>query len=104
MHAGEFLSILFDVTLGKRLTRPFLSILYILSLVVAGFCSLTMVWRGFSHGVGPAFASFILAPLAFALYAICARVAIEVLVAVFQIAENTSALPAKVSDGETEGN
>ena len=102
MHTGEFINILFDIPLRKRLTRPFLSFVYVLFLVAAAFHALVIVWWGFSSGVGPALASFFLAPLAFLLYAVFARVAVEMLLAILRIAESTSALAAKVNGAEAD--
>jgi len=83
-----FLASLFDYSFSSFITTRIIKILYVLITIVYSLVALAFLAIGISHGPGPAVAAIIFVPIAWLLYMIFARVALEVLIVVFRIGED----------------
>lgn len=93
-----FLATIFDLSFSEFVTTKIIKALFILLLIASGLGALGIITAGFASGsAGKVIGSLILAPLAFLLYAIAARVYLEIIMVIFRIAENTQKLADKGS-------
>jgi hypothetical protein len=90
-------ALLFDFSFKRFLTPKLVRVLYSLSVLAALLSALAWMASGFTGGVLHGLFTLVTGPVAFFLYLLCARVMMEVVLAIFQIAENTS------KDRETGG-
>ena len=88
------LAMLFDFSFKRFLTPRLVRILYSLSLLAAVLSALAWMASGFSDGI-------MHGPIAFLLYVLTARVAMELVLAIFRIAEHIEKLPTSHSDPES---
>ena len=98
-HKG-LLGSLFDLSFSELVTTKIVKLMYIVSLVMSGLITLTLVISGFADSALTGFFTLILAPILFLLYALVARIWLELIIVVFKIAENTSYL-VKKDDNES---
>ena len=88
LKKGGFLHALFDFSFDHLFTPKIIKLLYGLSIFSAGLIAILFVIFGFSVSTGfGIFALLIGAPLIFLLAVICCRIYLELIVAVFRIAE-----------------
>lgn len=85
--------LLFDFSFKRFLTPRLVRILYSLSLLAALLSALAWVARGFSEGFMKGVFALVTGPIAFLLYVLTARVMMEVVLAIFRIAEHIEKLP-----------
>ena len=85
-----FFGTLLDFSFTEFVTTKIIKFLYILAIVVLGLMSLGWLIAGILGGALSAILSLILVPLFFALMVIYTRVALEIIMVIFRIAENTS--------------
>lgn len=85
--------LLFDFSFKRFLTPRLVRILYSLSLLAALLSALAWVARGFSEGFMKGLFALVTGPIAFLLYVLTARVIMEVVLAIFRIAEHIEKLP-----------
>ena len=90
-----FFGSLFDLSFSELVTTKIVKILYIITIGASGLIALGMVIGGFSDSAGSGFGMLILAPIAFLLQVLFARIWLELVIVVFKIAENTSHLVQK---------
>lgn len=83
-----FLGSLFDYSFSSFITTRIIKILYVLITIVYSLTALAFLVLGITQGPGPAVAAIIFVPIAWLLYMIFARVALEVLIVVFRIGED----------------
>lgn len=81
------LDLVLDFSFQHFVTPRLIRVLYALSLMAAVLAALTWMFSGFSHGLLHGLFNFVTGPVAFILYVLSARVAMEVILAIFQIAE-----------------
>ena len=82
---------LFDVSFKTLVTPRVLKVLYVLSIVAAGFISIVLIIEGFSESAGKGMLSlFFVAPLAFLILVISSRIVYELAIVVFRISDNTA--------------
>ncbi len=93
MNQG-FFSKLFDLSFESFITTSIIKVLYVLTLIVSGLVTLLVFITLASSGTGGAVAGLVIAPLIFLLYAIFARVYMEILIVVFRIAEDVATVAA----------
>ena len=94
-----FLRSLFDLSFSELVTTKLIKILYIIAIGASGLTALGMVIGGFSDSAGSGFGILILSPIVFFLQILFARIWLELIIVVFKIAENTSYLVSKDSNG-----
>jgi uncharacterized membrane protein len=92
--------LLFDFSFKRFLTPRLVRILYSLSLLAAVLSALAWVARGFSEGIMKGLFALVTGPIAFLLYVLTARVMMEVVLAIFRIAEHIEKLPTSSRDDE----
>lgn len=81
------LDLVLDFSFQHFVTPRLIRVLYALSLMAAVLATLTWMFSGFSNGLLHGLFNFVTGPVAFILYVLSARVAMEVILAIFQIAE-----------------
>ncbi len=87
----DFLHPLFDFSFNQLITSKVVKFLYGLSILAAGLMAILFVIFGFNISIGfGVIALLIGAPLIFLLTLIYSRVALETIIAIFRIAENTT--------------
>ncbi len=100
----SFFGALFDFSFKSYVTPKIIKIIFAMVIVLSGLGALGFVVFAFSANVvAGVFVLLIVAPLVFLFYVILYRVFLEVVMAVFAIAENTSRLahPLPGSTGPT---
>ncbi|MBL9130180.1 MAG: DUF4282 domain-containing protein [Verrucomicrobiaceae bacterium] len=83
------LDLVLDLSFKRLVTPRLIRVLYAISLVAAVYYTWKWMWDGFG--------GFITAPLAFLAYAIVARVAVELILVIFRIAEKLAPQPGDAS-------
>ncbi len=99
MEQKGTIGLLFDLSFSEFVTTRVIKVLFILGIVGAAIGSLIMLGTGFKNGFGSGLIALILAPLAFLLWTLLARMWCELIIVAFRIAENTSRL---VEQGKKE--
>ncbi len=93
------LGLLFDLSFSEFVTTRIIKVLFVLGIVFAGIGSLMILGKGFNAGFLSGLLSLVIAPLAFLLWTLMARMWCELIIVAFRIAENTSRL---VEQGKNE--
>ncbi len=92
---GLFAS-LFDFSFTSFVTSKLIKFIYGLSIIGAGFVALVLIISGFNVSVGIGVLTlFVVAPFAFVLMIIYARVSLEIVIVLFRIAEHTAEIAAQ---------
>jgi uncharacterized membrane protein len=97
-------ALLFDFSFKEFLTPRLVRMIYALSLVVALVSALAWMFSGFQVGILYGFFTLVTGPVAFAVYVLGARVMMELVLAVFRIAEHVERLPMVVDVTEKKRN
>lgn len=88
LKKGSFLQALFDFSFNHFFTPKIIKVLYGLSIFSAGLIAVLFIILGFSASTGfGIFALLIGAPLIFFLAVICSRICLELMIAIFRIAD-----------------
>ena len=99
-EGGALLALLFDFSFKRYLTPRLIRILYSLSLLAAVLSALAWMASGFQEGVMRGLFTLVTGPVAFVIYVLTARVVMELVLAVFRIAEHIEKLPPASAPGE----
>lgn len=91
----SFLGSLFDFGFDSLITPKIISIIYGIAMFFIALGTLAMVLGVFSESFLAGIGMLVISPIIFLLWLIFARVYCEVIIALFKIAENTSALKSK---------
>jgi Domain of unknown function (DUF4282) len=88
-EAAGFVSSLFDLSFSTFITPKLIKVLFVISIFLAAFGSLFVVFTGFQTGgvLGGLGALVIVAPILFFFYVMYARVMMEVLIVIFRCSE-----------------
>lgn len=90
-----FIGSLFDLSFSEFVTTKIIKLLFILALIGAAIAALAIVIAGFGSGSGAmGILALLVSPVVFFLYALLARIWLELIIVVFRIAENTGRLVA----------
>ncbi|HAL72684.1 MAG TPA: hypothetical protein DCP71_13035 [Verrucomicrobiales bacterium] len=81
------MDLVLDFSFQKFVTPHLIRVLYALSLIAAVFAALGWMFSGFSVGLFYGLFTLVTGPVAFVIYVLTARVIMEVILAIFQIAE-----------------
>lgn len=81
------LDLILDFSFQRFVTPHLIRVLYALSLLAATLAAITWMFSGFSVGWFYGLFTMITGPVAFVMYVLTARVIMEVILAIFQIAE-----------------
>lgn len=95
-------AMLFDFSFKRFLTPRLVRILYSLSLLAAVLSALAWMASGFRDGIMHGLFTLVTGPFAFLLYVLTARVAMELVLAIFRIAEHIEKLPTSRSDKDAQ--
>ena len=97
METKGFFGRLFDLSFNEFITTKIITVLYVCAMIGSGVWGLTILFGGFaSKSFGGILAGLVLAPIAFLVGTILARIWLETLIVLFRIAENT----AKIAGAE----
>ena len=94
-NASGFFAALFDFSFDNFITIKLTKVIYIIGIVASGLGTLGFIISGFTQGFGSGLMALIVGPLLFLLWVVLVRIGLELIIAVFKIAENTSALRGK---------
>jgi hypothetical protein len=98
-RAGEFLRNLFDLQFRRLMTPRMLPTLFVLSIVASALWVLAFIGQGFSRSPGEGLLRLLLiGPLAFLTLVTCARVALELCLAIFRVAVHASRMAGHTED------
>jgi len=86
------LDLVLDLSFKRFVTPRLVRMLYVLSLLAAVFYAGSWMFSGFKSGTLSGLFTMVTAPVAFLLYLIFARVTVELILAVFRIAEKVAPL------------
>lgn len=89
------MDLVMDFSFQKFVTPKLVRVIYALSLVAALLSGLTWMFSGFANGITHGLFTLVTGPVAFFVYVLCARVAMELILAVFAIAEGIKKLEEK---------
>lgn len=92
------LDLLLDVSFKRFVTPRLIRVLYSLSLIAAVLSALAWMVSGFSSSLLYGLFTLVTGPVAFLLYVLTARVMMELVLAIFSIAEHIQRLPSKTDD------
>jgi hypothetical protein len=92
-EARAVFTLLFDFSFQRFLTPRLVRVLYSLSLLAAVLSSLAWMGSGFREGFMTGLFTLITGPVAFFIYVLTARVMMELVLAIFRIAEHIEKLP-----------
>ncbi len=87
-----FFAALFDTSFSSLVTRRVLGVLYLIVVVLLGLALLVCIIAAFTQKIWLGLVLLILSPLIYFLYLIWIRIWFEVIVVLFNIADNTAAL------------
>jgi hypothetical protein len=94
-----FFSSLYDLSFHSFITPKIIRVVYVIALIISGIWALLFLLSAFAptlFGQGPSAESILLhvigAPILFVVWSIGARMSLELIMAVFNIAENTEAM------------
>jgi hypothetical protein len=93
---SDFWGSLFDFTFSRFVTEHLIRVLYILAFILAVIAAVSSAVALFSQGLMAGLFSILLAPLAFVLVMVIARVWLEMLVVLFRIASYLREINEKV--------
>ena len=92
----DFLKNLFDFSFSVMITAEVVKILYIIAVIASALSTICLVESG-----GNKIVMLILAPIAFLLQVLFARIMMELVIVIFKIAENTNQLVRNVDDNNS---
>jgi len=87
---------LLDFNFTRFITVQLVKVIYIIGLAMIAIAGLFMVISGFSNGVVMGIGALLLAPVIVALWVLGLRVYLELIVALFRIAQNTSIMAERL--------
>lgn len=97
--AGEFLRNLFDLQFQRLLTPRMLPTLFVLAIVASALWVVAYAVQGFSTSLTDGLVRLLLVgPLAFLTLVTCARVALELCLAIFRLAVHASRMAGHTED------
>ncbi|MBX3142068.1 MAG: DUF4282 domain-containing protein [Trueperaceae bacterium] len=90
MDSQSFFSKLFDMSFTQYVTPSIIRIIFVLSIVMAGIAAIgVFTTASTTFGGAGVLLGLLLAVVGFILYVVFARMGLEVVIALFRIAENT---------------
>jgi len=89
------MDLVMDFSFQKFVTPKLVRIIYAISLVAALISGVTWMFSGFKDGITHGLFTLITGPVAFFVYVLFARVGMELILAVFSIAEGIKKLEEK---------
>ncbi len=91
-NSSGFFNTLYDFSFSEFVTTKIIKILYAIGIFFAAIGALMFIIWGFRSSVLFGLLTIILSPVVFVIYSILVRVYLEIVIVIFKIAENTSAL------------
>lgn len=88
----SLLESLFDFSFSSFITTKIIKFLFALAILLSAIAAIVIVVSGFSQGFMSGLGSLLIAVLLFFVYVIAARIWLELIIVVFQIAENVSVI------------
>jgi hypothetical protein len=98
-NEGAGMGALFDLSFQRVITVGIIKIVYILGIVMLVFAWFAIVISAFTQGFGVGLAGLVFATIATFLYLLFLRMGLELVVAIFRIAKNTSIMAGQSDAG-----
>ncbi len=98
----SFLGTLYEFSFERFVTPSVLRILYTLGLVVALLGAFRFIGAGFERGFFTGILSLLISPALFLLYSLLARVAVELVMILFRIAEGVEVIKGFYADADLD--
>src|SRR4030042_3016815 len=95
METKVFFASLFDLSFSDFITPKIIKLIFILAIIASGISAIILLVSGLASGLPEGLLALVLAPIAFLLYVLLARIWLEVIIVLFRIAENTGRLVAQ---------
>lgn len=92
------LDLVLDLSFKRFVTPRLVRMLYVLSLLAAAFYAFSYMFSGFTTGTFTGIFQMVTAPLAFLLYLIVARVTVELILAIFRIADHLAPMADETAE------
>jgi hypothetical protein len=92
MEEKKFFAALFDLSFSQLITKRIIKALFAIAIAVSAIAALVVLIGGIAGGGGGAFLSIIVAPIAFLLWVLVARVWLEIILVLFRISDNIDKL------------
>ena len=92
MAQTGFFGGLFDLSFSEFVTTRVIKVLFVILIILSAIAALGLLIGGIAKGGVGALLFIIIAPIAFFLYVLMARIWLELIIVVFRIAENTDRL------------
>lgn len=92
-----FFAKLFDLSFSEFIAVQIAGVLYGIGIVFIGLICIAAIFAGLSQGIGPGVGALIIMPIAFLLYVIFFRIALESFIAAIRTAENTSRIAGSIN-------
>jgi hypothetical protein len=102
-NAKRLFASLFDISFSSLITTKIIKVLYVLILIGIALFTVVVVISALATDPGTGVLALIVAPLIGLLYAIMARVWLEVIIVLFKISDNTSQLVHQGAGGQPGG-
>lgn len=90
--SSGFFNALYDFSFSEFVTTKIIKVLYAIGIFFAAIGALMFIIWGFRSSVLFGLLTIILSPIVFVLYSILVRVYLEIVIVIFRIAENVSAI------------
>lgn len=92
-----FFAKLFDLSFSEFIATQIAGVLYGIGIVFIGLGCLGLIVAGLSQGIGAGLGALIIMPIAFLLYVIFLRIALESFIAAIRTAENTGRIAGSIN-------
>ncbi len=103
MAEKGFFGALFDISFSEFITVRLIKVLFVIAIIGSAIGAVTILIGGIASGGGAAFLSIIMAPIAFFLYVLMARVWLELILVMFRISDNVDKLAEQKSTEQSQG-
>ncbi len=87
---------LLDLNFTRFITVQLVKVIYVIGLALIAIVAMAMIITGFKNGIVMGIGALLLAPVIVALWVLGLRVYLELIVALFRIAQNTSIMAERL--------
>ena len=89
---GSFVSMLFDFSFTEFITTKLIKVLYMIGILLVGLWCMVLLLSSFTQGAAAGVLALLISPIAFIFGVAVLRVQLELVMVVFRIADNTTAM------------
>ena len=92
MEEKGFFNVLFDLSFSEFITKRVIKALFVLAIIISAVAAIAILVGGISRGGLGILGGIVLAPIAFVIYVLVARVWLELILVLFRISDNIDRL------------